>query len=220
MAPVVQVNVGFTTWRGRPLDGFGVLVPFVEHEPWLGALFLSSIFPGRAPEGGALLTFPLGGIRNPSPLALDDAAVAELIRGLLRTRFACTDAPDLLLVSRFNRAIPQYGPGTEARLQAVAAWEQSAPGAFLGGNALGWHRHGRPHPSGIPTGRARPGLNLERNCSGSLRLLLECNQRNEDFTTEDTEGIRGRDTENTLVSTPPTFSSPLSISFCSSVSPW
>ena len=60
-ARVVEVSLGFDKWEGRPLDGFGGLIPHKENRQVLGVLFMSSLFSNRAPEGGALLTVFMGG---------------------------------------------------------------------------------------------------------------------------------------------------------------
>jgi protoporphyrinogen/coproporphyrinogen III oxidase len=62
---VIQVSVGFNQWKGIPLNAFGGLVPFIEQRNILGVLFLSSFFKNKAPEGGALLSVFLGGVRKP-----------------------------------------------------------------------------------------------------------------------------------------------------------
>ena len=77
--PAVTV-VGLGYARGdieHPLDGFGVLVPSVERSfRILGALFSSTLFPGRAPDGSVLITVFLGGMRHRDAfyLAGDEAA--------------------------------------------------------------------------------------------------------------------------------------------------
>ena len=58
---VMEVAVGFKNWKGRPLDGFGALMPSKEKRKILGILFLSSLFSGRAPKGGAMLSVFMGG---------------------------------------------------------------------------------------------------------------------------------------------------------------
>jgi oxygen-dependent protoporphyrinogen oxidase len=42
--------------------------------------------------------------------------------------------PDLLVINRYQHAIPQYGIESEAKLAAVAKLEQQFRGLYLGGN--------------------------------------------------------------------------------------
>ena len=49
----------------HPLDGFGALVPALERRSILGALFSSTLFPHRAPDGHVALTIFAGGMRQP-----------------------------------------------------------------------------------------------------------------------------------------------------------
>ena len=63
------VAVVFCGYRRNPLDhpleGFGFLVPRRENRRILGSLWNSSLFGGRAPEGGLALTVFVGGSRQP-----------------------------------------------------------------------------------------------------------------------------------------------------------
>jgi oxygen-dependent protoporphyrinogen oxidase len=64
--PVASVFTGYRRSDvTHALDGFGVLVPEVERRQILGALFSSTLFSGRAPEGHVAITSFVGGMRNP-----------------------------------------------------------------------------------------------------------------------------------------------------------
>ncbi len=61
-AGMVVVCLGYEAHRlGRSLDGFGFLVPRGEGLRTLGVLWDSSVYPGRAPAGHALMRVMLGG---------------------------------------------------------------------------------------------------------------------------------------------------------------
>ena len=62
----------------RPLAGFGHLVVPDPSRRILGAVWSSSLFPGRAPEGQALLTVFLGGARDPEAPRLSDGRLVDL----------------------------------------------------------------------------------------------------------------------------------------------
>src|SRR5438552_2902146 len=67
----------------HPLDGFGFVVPQTERRPVIACTFSSVKYPGRAPEGGALLRVFLGGAMNEGVLEGDDETLARLARGEL-----------------------------------------------------------------------------------------------------------------------------------------
>jgi len=133
--PVVSVFTGHRREDvTHPLDGFGLLVPAVEGGRILGSLFSSTLFPGRAPEGHVALTTFVGGTRQPELAALDDAPLTTLVREELGRYLGVGGTPAIVRVQRWPRAIPQYAPGHQRFLTAIAQLEAAAPGVFVGGN--------------------------------------------------------------------------------------
>lgn len=134
-AKVVQFSVGFKQWKGIPVNAFGGLVPWKEQRGLLGVLYLSTIFSGRAPEGGALFSVFMGGLRKPE---IYDMPEADLVKTLSREFSAMMGLehfnPDLLKLHRYAHAIPQYGPESEEKLEAIAELENEHPGLTLAGN--------------------------------------------------------------------------------------
>jgi oxygen-dependent protoporphyrinogen oxidase len=134
-AKVVQVSVGFKRWEGIPIKAFGGLVPFCENRDILGVLFLSSFLKGRAPEGGALLSTFLGGVRKPAMVDLPDHKIKQLVEKELKDMMGLPKwNPDLLVINRYQHAIPQYGFESADRLKAIYDIETTFPGLVLGGN--------------------------------------------------------------------------------------
>lgn len=134
-ARVVQVVAGFSEWDGIPLDAFGGLIPSRENRNALGILFPSSIFKGRAPEGGALLSVFLGGIKKPETIAKSDEELKAItLREIKETLKPGNIFPDLLKIFRYHHAIPQYEKSTESRLEAIKSAESEYPGLILAGN--------------------------------------------------------------------------------------
>jgi len=134
--PVVSVFSGYRREDiAHPLDGFGLLMPEVEHRRILGTLFSSSLFPGRAPAGHVALTTFVGGVRAPELTQLDDAGLRRLVREELGDLLGVSDEPVYWHVQRWAHAIPQYTLGY-GRFKAIfAAVEAAAPGLHFGGNA-------------------------------------------------------------------------------------
>lgn len=134
-AKVVQVSVGFRKWEGISLKAFGGLVPFCENRRVLGALFLSSFLQNRAPEGGALISTFLGGVRRSDMVELSDEEIKKIVEAELKEMLGLTKwNPDLLVINRYQHAIPQYGVESEAKLEAVEKLQQQFPGLYLAGN--------------------------------------------------------------------------------------
>ena len=118
----------------RPLVGFGHLVVPDPSRRILGAVWSSSLFPGRAPEGQALLTVFLGGARDPETPRLPDGRLVDLAVRDLEAEELVRGAPSLLLATRWERSIPQYTNGHASRMEALARAEARWPGLRFAGN--------------------------------------------------------------------------------------
>lgn len=135
-AAMAVVALGFD--RGavqHDLHGFGLLVPTRERRELLGALWTSSIFPGRAPAGKVLIRAMVGGADNGAVMDLDDEAMATLTLAELRPLLSIKGAPELVRVIRHRRAIAQYEPGHLAALANIDAELTNHPGLFLTGSS-------------------------------------------------------------------------------------
>ena len=142
MPPMTVVARGYAnTDIPRSLDGFGYLTPSTEKREVLGCLFPTSVLPGRAPEGHALLCCFIGGSRRPDLAALPDAGLRQLVDAELATTLGIRAAPRKEWIQRWDQAIPQYDAGQRRREAALAQTEAAHPGllfhgAFRGGISL------------------------------------------------------------------------------------
>jgi oxygen-dependent protoporphyrinogen oxidase len=125
------------TALARPFRGFGHLVVPDGSRRILGAVWSSSLFPGRAPEGQALFTIFLGGARDPTALALSDEQLVSAAVRDLEAEGLARGQPRLVLLTRWARAIPQYERGHGARIEALARAEARHPGLRFVGNYRG-----------------------------------------------------------------------------------
>jgi oxygen-dependent protoporphyrinogen oxidase len=133
-AAVVQVVVGYKSWKGTPLDAFGGLIPSVEKRGVLGILFPSAIFKGRAPENGALLSVFLGGVKKCDIILKSDQEIREIVLKEIRETLFDTNEPDLFKIFRYTHAIPQYEKTTGERLDCIKQIQDKYPGLILAGN--------------------------------------------------------------------------------------
>ena len=120
-----------------PLAGFGHLVVPASDRRILGAVWSSCLFAGRAPHGEVLLTAFAGGSRDPAAAALSDNELLELAARDLSPALGARSEPRLIRVTRYARAIPQYGLDHESRLEALAQAERRHPGLTFIGNYRG-----------------------------------------------------------------------------------
>jgi hypothetical protein len=152
--PVSSLFLGYRRDQvAHPLDGFGGLVPAVEHRNVLGILFSSTLFPGRAPAGHVALTVFVGGMRQPDHARLSPEALLGLIDRDLQDLVGAKGPPVFLRHTHWPRAIPQYVPGFERWLDQMTALELRHPNLFLGGNA----RDGISVPDCIKSGNRLAG---------------------------------------------------------------
>ncbi len=134
-ARIVEVTLGFHKWQGIELDGFGGLIPSKENRDVLGVLYMSSLFSNRAPVGGALLTVFMGGIRNPKIGSLNDEEIKETVaREITHLMKLPEFSPELLKITRYDYAIPQYEVNSGQRFETISKLETRYPGLVLGGN--------------------------------------------------------------------------------------
>ena len=130
--PVVVVNVGV---KGRVPEGFGFLVPRVEGKRILGAMFMSKLFPERAPQGRELLSVFLGGATDREVLELSEEEIIEVVERELKEVLK-VESIDFVRIHKWKRAIPQYTVGYDKYLNLAKEMERDYPGLFLTGNWL------------------------------------------------------------------------------------
>lgn len=138
-APVVQVSVGVRDTSGMRFEAFGGLVPSCEKKEVLGILFPSACFQGRAPEGGALFSFFIGGVNQVHLTRLPDEELNALVVRVFHSMlgFPAGKGPDLIRFFRHARAIPQYEQSSGERLRTIEKLERRYPGLILAGNIKG-----------------------------------------------------------------------------------
>jgi len=135
-SPISVVALGYDRATLRnPLDGFGFLIPRGERRKILGALWDSSVFPNRAPEGRALIRAMVGGIRGPELAALPEKDLLELTRKELSGIMGIEDEPVLARIFFHEKGIPQYLVGHGKRLDRIEERLAAHPGIFVNSNA-------------------------------------------------------------------------------------
>ena len=136
-AGIAVVSLGYRKADvGHPLDGFGFLVPRSSGLNVLGTVWNSSLFPGRAPEGYALLTSFVGGATNPGALQKPADELMALVHRELTPLLSIRNQAMFSNVSVVPRAIPQYNLGHTARLAEIEKLRLQFPGLHFAGNYL------------------------------------------------------------------------------------
>ncbi|MGE5401138.1 MAG: protoporphyrinogen oxidase [Ignavibacteriales bacterium] len=137
--PVMVLYLGYKEESvGRPLDGFGYLIPQKEKKSYLGAIWSSTIFPNRAPEDFVSFTLFVGGAR--SPQLFDEMKKEDLIRQVLKEFqevMKITGMPDFRTDRMWPKAIPQYNIGYIEHEKYFEEFEQANKGLLLSGNYRG-----------------------------------------------------------------------------------
>ncbi|HEU4753415.1 MAG TPA: protoporphyrinogen oxidase, partial [Armatimonadota bacterium] len=117
----------------HPLDGFGFVVPRVEGLTILGCTFSDVKWPGRVPEGYALLRAFLGdaALARHSPGELEGRAREDLRRLL-----GVSAKPRFRLFWKGERCMPQYAVGHLERVEQIEGRAAALRGLALAGNAF------------------------------------------------------------------------------------
>jgi oxygen-dependent protoporphyrinogen oxidase len=136
-AAVAVVSLGYHKEDvAHPLGGFGFLVPRSSGLTVLGTVWNSSLFPGRAPEGQALLTSFVGGATNPNAIQKSPEELSALVHREIAPILGIRKEPVFSNVTAWQRALPQYNLGHTARLAALEKLRADFPGLHFVGNHL------------------------------------------------------------------------------------
>jgi oxygen-dependent protoporphyrinogen oxidase len=134
---VAVVSLGYRKGDvGHSLAGFGFLVPRSAGLSILGTVWNSSLFPGRAPEGQALLTSFVGGATNPGAICKSPDQLVAQVHREMSPLLGLRKEPVFSNVTILQRAIPQYNLGHTARIAAIESLRARFPGLYFSGNYL------------------------------------------------------------------------------------
>ena len=120
----------------HPLRGTGFVVPRTEGLALLAGTWVSSKWPGRAPEGHVLLRGFLGGGRDPRRLDASDAELIDTARRELSDLLGISGSPLFSRVYRWTRQSPQYEVGHLHRVVSIDRRLNALPGLFVTGSGF------------------------------------------------------------------------------------
>lgn len=136
--PVTTLVMGFRREQvAHPLDGFGMLIPLVEGRRVLGAIFSSTIFPDRAPDGHVSLMIFMGGATMPESAMTDVDDAVDLACDQLRDLLGIEGRPVFSSLTHWPLAIPQYNVGHGRFIDALESVESDNPGLHFAANYRG-----------------------------------------------------------------------------------
>lgn len=136
-APVAVVAAAYRRQQiGRPLDGFGVLIPRSEKLRTLGIVWNSSLFPERGPQGTFVLTSFIGGATDPEVVSKTEDQIAAIVQREAAQMLAISGPPLAAAVWRHSKGLPQYNIGHGQAIAAVREETRKLPGLFFAGNYL------------------------------------------------------------------------------------
>jgi protoporphyrinogen/coproporphyrinogen III oxidase len=119
----------------HPMDGFGFVVPAIENRRIISGSFSSVKYPGRAPDGHALIRVFIGGALQEELVGLSDEQLVEIARSELAELLGVRGAPLLVRIARLPASMPQYYVGHRDRIATIRARAAAIGGLFLTGNA-------------------------------------------------------------------------------------
>lgn len=136
-ASCAVVDLGYSRSQiGHPLDGFGFVVPLVEHRLILSCSFSSVKYPGRAPTDHVLLRVYIGGACQSGLLMLSNEELAELAEQEVGELLHIQGKPLVQSVWRHTSAMPQYRVGHLERVARVEERLTRLDGLAVAGSSL------------------------------------------------------------------------------------
>jgi oxygen-dependent protoporphyrinogen oxidase len=134
----------------HPLRGSGYVVPRVERRALMAASWLSSKWPGRAPEGMVLLRGFVGGAYDEGIIEQSDNEIASAVFAELANQLGITGEAALVRVYRWRRANAQHEVGHLERMAEIDRRLAATPGLFVTGSGF----RGTGIPDCVADGRA------------------------------------------------------------------
>lgn len=136
--PVKVLYLGFRQETvGRPLDGFGFLIPEKENKRFLGTIWSSTIFPYRAKNNLAAFTLFIGGARSPELFDNENDKLVDSVIKEFKEIMNINSDPVFIKEKMWPKAIPQYSLGYIEHERYFEKFEADNPGIFLSGNYRG-----------------------------------------------------------------------------------
>lgn len=120
----------------HPLNGSGWVVPRIENTGILAGTWLSSKWPGRAPEGKVLLRAFFGGARDPRALERSDAELVSTALRAMRPLIGISGEPLFTRIYRWENSNAQHEVGHLERVAAINQDLASHPGLFVTGSGF------------------------------------------------------------------------------------
>jgi protoporphyrinogen/coproporphyrinogen III oxidase len=121
---------------GHSMTGTGFVVPRVERQALLAGTWITSKWPGRAPEGHVLMRGFLGGGRDPHRLDSSDEALIDAARGELTELLNISGDPIVTRLYRFTKQSPQYEVGHLERVASIEERLRAIAGVFVTGSGF------------------------------------------------------------------------------------
>jgi oxygen-dependent protoporphyrinogen oxidase len=136
-APVSIAHIGFDDRHvHHPLDGTGFLVPRKARLCFNGNLWMSRLFPDRAPEGKTLLTSYLGGARHAEIVAWSDDRIVNELLSQLSPLLGLQGEAAYIRIDRHIQGLPLYHGQHQARIEAIRTCLRQHTGLHLTANYL------------------------------------------------------------------------------------
>ena len=139
----VVVGFGFANAANFTIpSGFGFLVPAGSGSLLRAATFMDQKFPDRIPENGRLLRAFFGGAAAERLMRCGNDEIASITRLELARILGPMPEPQITVVRRWPRSLPQYRVGHLERMAELTQRVQALEGLTLLGN--GYHGVGLP----------------------------------------------------------------------------
>lgn len=119
----------------HPLSGSGFLVSREERGALTACTWVSSKWPGRAPSGTVLLRAYVGEHGREEVLRLDDEGITAIVEEALTPLLGIRSRPLFSIVTRWDRAMPQYTLGHLSRVGRIEELLSHFPGLYVAGAA-------------------------------------------------------------------------------------